>query len=160
MCVISDTHYTRNGRLPSHVFDSVRNEEPDLIVHCGDVIDPELLEELEGISPVVAVRGNADYLNLPESRIVEADGVRIGAVHGHDVIPLNAQTLAYKALEMEVDVLLFGHTHRFYSDRISFHGREILLLNPGSPTKPRFDSPGFAMIRTPSMDVRRVELWS
>jgi len=159
VCVVSDTHHTGDRPLPSFVLESIEREKPDVIAHCGDIVDPELLEELERIAPVVAVKGNADYLNLPESTVIDVDGVRVGLVHGHNVIPLNSQTLAYRALEMEVDVLLFGHTHRFYSETVSFHGRRILLLNPGSPTKPNFDSPSFAILRIPSMDVKRVVLW-
>ena len=50
--------------------------------------------------------------------------------------------LVYKAMELEVDVMIFGHTHRFFLNE--FEG--VVLLNPGSPTLPRFSLPSFAEI--------------
>jgi len=162
VAVTSDTHYgdkTRN--MPSPLFESLKKEEPDLILHAGDVTSPELLEKLEEIAPTIAVRGNADHLNLPEEKIVEAGDVLIGIIHGHQFFSLNAQFLTLKALDMGVDLLVFGHTHRFYHDSYSIHGRRAVLLNPGSPTFPRMDSAGFAFVEVSgeNINVRRIKFW-
>ncbi|MEM2801546.1 MAG: metallophosphoesterase family protein, partial [Archaeoglobaceae archaeon] len=41
--------------------------------------------------------------------------------------------LIYKALEKKVDVLIFGHIHRFVLEK----RKGVVVLCPGSPTEPR-----------------------
>ncbi len=162
IAVISDTHHgDKTLNFPSTLFKYIQNREPELILHAGDVTSPELLERLEELAPVLAVRGNADHLNLPEESSLEVEDLRIGIVHGHQFLALNSQFLTYKAMDMGVDVLIFGHTHRFYSDVTSFHGSRILLLNPGSPTFPRMDAAGFALLTVSGTEARveRVRFW-
>ena len=52
--IISDTH----GRLPQSV--SMVFKQTDLIIHAGDIGDPEIIDDLENIAPTRAVRGNMD----------------------------------------------------------------------------------------------------
>jgi putative phosphoesterase len=52
--IISDTH----GRLPQSVSKAFKNT--DLIIHAGDIGDPQIIEALEKIAPIRAVRGNMD----------------------------------------------------------------------------------------------------
>ena len=162
IAVTSDTHHgdkTRN--FPSLLLRELEKKEPGLILHAGDVTSAELLEKLEEFAPTVAVRGNADHLRLPEEHVLEVDDVRIGLLHGHQFFSLNTQFLTLKALDMGVDVLIFGHTHRFYHDSYSIHGQRVLLLNPGSPTFPRMDSAGFALLDVDGESVRieRISFW-
>jgi len=161
IAVLSDTHVGDKAKaLPPVLIEKIRSVKPDLILHAGDVTAPVVFEVLEEIAPVVAVRGNVDNLSLPEEEIVEADGVKIGMIHGHQVLSLNAQFLTLKALDMEVDLLVFGHTHRFYFDSFSLYGRRVYLLNPGSPTFPRWDDAGFVLLRTgEELSVKRIKLW-
>jgi len=162
IAVTGDTHHgDKTKNLPSLLFQYLEDRRPDLILHTGDVTSHELLERLEEFGPVVAVRGNADHLNLPEEEVVEAEDLRIGLLHGHQFFSLNSQFLTLKALDMGVDVLVFGHTHRFYHDEYSLHGRRVVLLNPGSPTFPRMDTAGFAFLRVKgeSLKVERVRFW-
>ncbi|ACJ16724.1 metallophosphoesterase [Thermococcus onnurineus NA1] len=162
IAVMSDTHYgdkTRN--FPSLLFRELEKRGPDLILHAGDVTSPGFLERLEEFAPVIAVRGNADHLGLPEEQVVDAEDVKIGLLHGHQFFSLNAQFLTLKALDMEADVLIFGHTHMYYYDTYSIHGQKVVLLNPGSPTFPRMDSAGFAFIKVEGnkVSVERVKFW-
>ncbi|NJE60506.1 metallophosphoesterase [Thermococcus sp. 21S7] len=162
IAVTSDTHHgDKTKNLPSLLFQHLEEKKPDLILHAGDVTSHELLERLEDFAPVVAVRGNADHLNLSEERLIEVEGVSIGLLHGHQFFSLNAQFLTLKALDMGVDVLIFGHTHRFYHDTYSVHGKRVVLLNPGSPTFPRMDAAGFAFLKVSGESVRveRVRFW-
>ncbi len=160
--VVSDTHHGDKTRhVPSILFEKFEGEGVDLILHAGDITSRELFEGLNEIAPVMAVRGNADHLQLPEERIVDVGDIRIGMTHGHQFLGLNAQVLGYKALEMGVDVLIFGHTHRYFHDDRIFHGRRIVLLNPGSPTFPRMGSAGFAIMEVngTKIHVERIKLW-
>ncbi len=66
--LISDTH----GFLRSQAMGAL--EDSDLIVHAGDVGDAGILESLEMIAPVHAVRSNTDrgeLSELPLTRVVE-----------------------------------------------------------------------------------------
>jgi len=74
---------------------------------------------------------------LPERRIIEADGVKIGIVH-EATLSINDTTGArYMAKEMDVDVLIFGHIHKPVIEK-----SDVLLVCPGSPTAPRLSEPG------------------
>ena len=159
--MVSDTHVgDRLGALPSLLLSSLEAEKPDLILHAGDVSSADALEVLEDIAPTIAVRGNADRLRLPEEETVVAGDFSIGLIHGHQFFSLNAQFLTLKALEMGVNVLIFGHTHRYYHDSYSLHGQKVILLNPGSPTFPRFEGPGFAVLNVGhEIGIRRVILY-
>ncbi|NJE49956.1 metallophosphoesterase [Thermococcus sp. 9N3] len=161
IAVLSDTHVGDKAKaLPIPLLEKLEEINPELILHAGDVTSSEVLETLEEIAPVIAVRGNVDHLSLPEEETVEVEGMRIGVIHGHQLLSLNAQFLSLKALDMEVDLLVFGHTHRFYFDSFSVYGRRVYLLNPGSPTFPRWDEAGFAVLKPgEEPTVRRVKLW-
>ena len=53
----------------------------DLIVHAGDITQKKVLDELESITPVVAVLGNNDKLDLNRTEIIEAGNFRIAVNH-------------------------------------------------------------------------------
>ncbi len=59
--VISDTH----GRLPQSVLKVFT--KTDLIIHAGDIDDPEILNSLGRIAPTIAVRGNMGIKKKPET---------------------------------------------------------------------------------------------
>ena len=51
--------------------------------------------------------------SLPPSMVVQHGPLRIGVIHGHQVVPLgDAEMLAATARKMDVDVLISGGTHR------------------------------------------------
>lgn len=57
--------------------------------------------------------------------------LRIGFTHGHTIIPPNdADALLIAARQMDVDILLWGGTHRF--EAFELDGR--FFVNPGSAT--------------------------
>jgi uncharacterized protein len=58
----------------------------ELVLHAGDFVSTQFLEELKRIGPPVeGVHGNMDEAvlkaMLPKQRVVEAGNVRIGMVH-------------------------------------------------------------------------------
>lgn len=56
---------------------------------------------------------------------------RIGLNHGHQLVPWNdAQTLQLLQRQLNVDILITGHTHKFEA----FEKDGKLFLNPGSAT--------------------------
>jgi putative phosphoesterase len=108
----------------------------DLILHAGDLTSLEVIEELEEIAPVMAVQGNMDRvggIKLPKAKIVEAEGLKIGIVHGEVYPRGDTQQLVYLAKELGADILVSGHSHQPKIEQTD----GVLLINPGSPIVPR-----------------------
>ena len=133
--LISDTHIPDRARiLPQNVIDAF--SDVDLILHAGDLTSPKVIEELEEIAPVMAVQGNMDRargINLPQAKIIEAEDLKIGLIHGEVYPRADTQQLLYLARELDVDILVSGHSHQPKIEQQE--GK--LLLNPGSPVVPR-----------------------
>ena len=126
--------------LPSPLVRGLRESGVEMILHAGDLTEAFVLELLEDIAPVAAVSGNNDgkklHKMLGERRIVQAESVRIGLVHGHAGPQKTTRDRALHAFDGDaVDAIVFGHSHIPYNRR---HGG-ILLFNPGSPTDKRLN---------------------
>ena len=115
--VVSDTHFPRFGRaLPRVLERGLRRANVERILHLGDMTDLLAVPLFEAIAPFDAVAGNNDGAAIRERfgrrKILRVEGVRIGMVHGDG----RRGTTKSRALEAfdegEVDVVLFGHSHR------------------------------------------------
>jgi hypothetical protein len=142
--LISDTHL-QAGRLPQEVEAAFRGVA--MILHAGDLVTLTMLRQLARIAPVTAVQGNMDgpdvQHELPLKTVVEADGRRIGLIHGHHVPHANqvlpppidfAAMHAYlwsEFREARVDCIVYGHTHQSHAEVY----RGVLIVNPGSATR-------------------------
>ncbi|KNC96434.1 MJ0936 family phosphodiesterase [Spizellomyces punctatus DAOM BR117] len=105
------------------------------IICTGNLTSRETLDYLRTVaSDILLVKGDMDESltpTAPLSRVVTHGPLRIGVVHGHQVIPWgDARTLGIMAREMDVDILVSGHTHRF--EAFEHEGR--FFVNPGSAT--------------------------
>ena len=134
-------------------------ERCDAILHAGDVAEAWVLKALERCAPVLAVRGNVDdpelHALLPDVRVVEVGGVRLGLTHGHLGRGRGAAQQARSLLEgTGVQAVVFGHSHQPLLER----GPDgVLLLNPGSPTDPRrAPRPSFAWVE---VEEGELEAW-
>ena len=109
--------------------------ESALVVHVGDFTAPSVLAELEAIAPVAAVHGNVDEWplreSLPERRVAEAEGLRLGLVH--DPGPAAGRHDRLRAWFPDCDVVVYGHTH---APEVAAHAG-AWIVNPGSPTERR-----------------------
>ena len=134
--MIADTHVPSRARdLPSRVWDEVA--EADVVVHAGDWIALELLDELESRSArLVACWGNNDgpalRTRLPDRADVRLAGVRFTVVH--ETGAAAGREARMSRLYPDTDVLVFGHSHIPW-DTTTKTG--LRLLNPGSPTDRR-----------------------
>jgi uncharacterized protein len=110
-------------------------ERADLILHGGDVVTASVLQELEALAPVEAVYGNMDEPALrealPERRVVEVEGARIGLVHIAG--PSVGREERLSSWFPGCDAVIYGHTH---VPQVEQH-RGAWILNPGSPTERR-----------------------
>jgi putative phosphoesterase len=133
--VLADTHLRpgRDKRLPDAAYDVLHDAE--LILHAGDVVTRDLLDELGGFAPVRAVLGNNDIgLTgvLPETDAFDVDGVAIAMIH--DSGPRAGRERRMKKRFPDADVVVFGHSHIPWND-IGVDGQ--VLFNPGSAVERR-----------------------
>ena len=139
MGVLSDTHGSpaRTRRSLEPVIDFFRRAGTGLILHAGDAGHALVLQSLEVVAPVVAVRGNADPLDLidalPDRVWIDAGARSVLLLHGHH--GKTALTAARAAAAPEIDLIVFGHSHKPLIER---EGTTI-LFNPGSPTERRWN---------------------
>jgi uncharacterized protein len=126
--VISDTH----GLLRPEAVAALRGS--DLILHAGDVGDPEVLERLRNIAATVVVRGNVDtaaWANaLPMTEVVEVGELHLYMLHDLATLALDPQAAGFAAV-------ISGHTHQPVADMRD----GVLYLNPGSAGPRRFTLP-------------------
>jgi putative phosphoesterase len=126
--VISDTH----GLLRPQAMKALKGS--DLIVHAGDVGGPEILEQLGGIAPTFAVRGNVDTAAwakaLPMTEVVEAGHLQLYVLHDIATLDVDPHAAGFAAV-------IFGHSHRPSAES----RRGVLYLNPGSAGPRRFTLP-------------------
>ena len=126
--VISDTH----GLLRPEALTALAGVEH--ILHAGDVGDPGILDTLEKIAPVTAIRGNVDSwgdcADLPATDAVELGGRLFYLVHSVTDLDINP-------VVAEVAAVVSGHSHK-----PSVHSRDgVMFLNPGSAGPRRFNLP-------------------
>jgi putative phosphoesterase len=156
--VISDTHIPeRASKIPEMVFKTF--EDVDIILHAGDLVSLTVRKQLEELAPTKCVMGNMDRyhgLNLPKQMFLEVDGVRIGLNHGEVYPRGDTQQLRYIGLEMEVEFLITGHTHWSFIHEL----KDMVLLNPGSPTVPRLSDPTIMLLKVKNgnLDVNIVKI--
>jgi putative phosphoesterase len=126
--IISDTH----GLLRPEAERALRGVK--LIIHAGDVGNPEILDRLRRIAPVFAVRGNVDSdpwaQELPTATVVEAEGASFYVLH-------NLRELDLKSEAGNLDFVVSGHTHHPAQEERN----GVVYLNPGSAGPRRFNLP-------------------
>jgi putative phosphoesterase len=126
--VIADTH---GLLLPAaiNVFKGV-----DLIIHAGDIGNSEVLDDLNAIAPVYAVRGNMDMVErlraLPETEAIEIGNVLLYVIHDIHRLDIAPSKAGF-------DAVIFGHLH---CPSIA-EKKGVLFLNPGSAAQPRCNYP-------------------
>ncbi|KAI9651486.1 MAG: Vacuolar protein sorting-associated protein 29 [Trizodia sp. TS-e1964] len=104
------------------------------ILCLGNLTDGKTYDFLRSIAPdLQIVKGDfdVDAPNLALSKVVTHGSLRIGFTHGHNIIPPgDSDSLLIAARQMDVDVLLWGGTHRF--EAYELEGK--FFVNPGSAT--------------------------
>lgn len=123
--ILSDTH----NLLRKPVTDLLHT--CDVILHAGDLSTPQILQQLESIAPVYAVRGNTDRewaKRLPRTLSIELFGIRIFMIHNQKQIQDDLQ---------KKDLIIYGHSHKY--EELYKNGQT--WLNPGSCGRRRFSLP-------------------
>lgn len=145
VALISDTH----GLLRPEVVHALAGVER--ILHMGDVGGRDILEQLEAIAPVVAVRGNVDHgawaEALPRNQVVEVFGRNAYLLHNLAELDIDpaAAGMAY---------VFYGHTHTPADDERD----GVRYVNPGSIGPRRFSLPISYVLLGPDHALEFVEL--
>jgi predicted phosphodiesterase len=165
--LIGDDHNDQDSGsdLPDQVFTAF--EGVDLILHLGHmgglgILGRGVLDRLAGVAPVLAVRDYSNdkdrkpYLTPADgdrvaglTRIIEANGIRIGMTHNParppgpeietppgglpDLGHIDVQPAIIEKFGGPVDVVAYASTHR--AAAIVVGG--VLFVSPGSPTYPK-----------------------
>jgi hypothetical protein len=146
--VISDTH----GLLRPEALSALGGS--DYIIHAGDIGDLAILDRLNEIAPVIAVRGNVDReiwaKKIPETAVLELEGILIYVLHILDQLDLKPEAAGFAAV-------IYGHSHMPKQET-----REgVLYFNPGSAGPKRFNLPvslGKLIVRSGSIQAEIIKL--
>ena len=126
--LISDTH----GLLRPEALNALSGVER--IIHAGDIGSPHIIERLQRIAPVTAIRGNNDKgtwaAAIAETVQLEVRGRKIHVLH--DLAELDLDPVA-----AGIAIVISGHSHK---PRIEQRER-VLYVNPGSAGPRRFRLP-------------------
>jgi hypothetical protein len=126
--VISDTH----GILRPEAAAALQGVER--IIHAGDIGQRRVLEELEEIAPLAAVRGNVDQRERvgdhPRTRVVQVDQALLYVIHDLLELDLDPAAAGFQAV-------IYGHSHKPLIERRD----GVLYLNPGAAGPRRFNLP-------------------
>lgn len=126
--IISDTH----GLLRPQALEALAGV--DMILHAGDIGNQQVLDGLNTIAPVVAVRGNNDKGDwaqaLPDWEVVEVGAVSIYMLHDVKEIEISPSGAGFQ-------VVVSGHSHQPSVEE----RRGVLFVNPGSAGPRRFTLP-------------------
>lgn len=104
------------------------------IIHAGDIGNAGILEQLNRIAPVTAIRGNNDTgawaAGIPETLTITLGGIVFQVLH-------DVKQLAGGGAAPGVNVVVAGHSHK-----PAVHTRDgVLFINPGSAGPRRFSLP-------------------
>ncbi|GAB1482108.1 metallophosphoesterase [Treponema sp.] len=136
--VISDSH--GNVKALVSVLMWAKERQIETLAFLGDgVVD--VLNACNIVSftgDVKLAKGNGDLdFNIPIFTTFEISEKNIFLCHGHSHgVDEGLHHLISMADQYKSDVLLFGHTHRVYWES----RRDLLILNPGSLSRPRDSS--------------------
>ena len=125
--VIADTH----SKMRPEALEALKGSE--VILHAGDVGRDDVLDALEAIAPVIAIRGNIDKsgraAELPDTRDLEFLGQALYMLHDVKTLDFDPQG-RYR-------VVIAGHSHKPRNESIG----DVLYFNPGGAGPRRFTLP-------------------
>jgi uncharacterized protein len=126
--IISDTH----GLVRPEAVRALKGSE--LLIHAGDIGNPQVIEQLHEIASTFVVRGNNDRgawaADLPVTQVVEVGELLFYVLHEISQLDVDPAVAGFAAV-------VSGHSHQ---PSIQFRDG-VLYLNPGSAGPRRFSLP-------------------
>jgi len=157
--IITDSH--ENIPAIEAAVKVLKEKNPELVVHCGDIISPPVLEYFKDL-PMLFVFGNNDgeqeglrnkvkalnFKGINSEQEFEADGKKVFVCHGH------RKGILRQAIESgNYDYILTGHTHSLRDETI----KNTRIINVGCLFQPLggqdFYSIGFLDAKTDTLDL-------
>jgi uncharacterized protein len=161
IAVMSDTH--DNIWNLRKAIEIIRKAHVEAIIHCGDFVAPFMLKELsEAAVPVHGVFGNndGDQHQLTRMSLTLFENITLhgflGKVNlgGLDILFTHHREVAEGPAASGVRQLVcYGHSHTFCEEKIG----KTVLLNPGE-VMGKDGSPGFCLVNSENLEIRRVAL--
>jgi len=156
--VVADTHIRRGSSraLPHRVRELA--DAADLILHGGDIVVAEVLDDLRTHAPVHAVLGNNDRELigvLPGTLTLDLAGVAVAMIH--DSGATRGRTGRMRRRFPDADLVVFGHSHIPWDTEDDGQ----VLFNPGSPTERRrqpHHTAGWLRFEDGQIAQRRIEI--
>lgn len=132
--IVSDTH--EDVRMIVRAVNIFKQRAPALVIHCGDIISPPVLERFAGL-PMKLVYGNNDgeraglkkkcadlgFDEIEDTLTFEFAGKSFFVNHG-----TRASVIEQAASDQAYDYVLHGHTHEKRNEQ---RGR-TRIINPGA----------------------------
>lgn len=141
--ILSDSH-----GLTSELTMIKERHQLDHMIHCGD---SELSFNAPELAGFFTVAGNCDFdSEFEDEMTMQIDGLKFFITHGHlyNVHP-SLLELAYKAEEVEANIVCYGHTHVVHAEK----AHNQLFINPGSIRSPRaYKEKTYAIIEWETVD--------
>lgn len=126
--LLSDTHSCWDERYRKHFAGC------DEIWHAGDVGDISILQHLEEIAPVRAVKGNIDHGDVarlcPEIQMFEIEGVKVWMTHIGGYPGKYSPGVKRILCKEKIKLMISGHSHILKV--IPDHELNMLHVNPGA----------------------------
>ncbi len=146
VAILSDTHNLLRPEVLAQL------QVCDAILHGGDISQQRVLDALQEIAPVYAVRGNNDKdwaEHVPLFLDFSLCGLRFFMAHKKKDLPKDLSPF---------DIVVYGHSHQYAEEWLTASsGRRTLLLNPGSCGPRRFVQPITMAMLAIHEDAWRVE---
>ncbi len=140
IAAVADTH--GNTDL---IINKLAKLKLDHLLFAGDYYQDGQIIARKLKIPAHIVAGNCDVTHrAKQEELITFLNQDILLVHGHQYgVKRDLNRLYYRAREMEVDAVVFGHTHSPYCEKTG----GLWMINPGSPVRPRLPGYGsFALI--------------
>ena len=115
--LLGDFHIPhRAAEVPAKYREMITPNKVNAVLCTGNMGCREVHDWVKTLSGNVHfVKGDFDdeaSKDMPEDKVVEIAGLKMGLIHGHQIIPWgDEEALGNKATAMGVDVLVSGHTH-------------------------------------------------
>lgn len=148
IAAVADTHGSTDL-----IINRLAKLKPDHILFAGDYYKDGKVISRELKVPAHIVAGNCDVTHrVKQEEVITFMNQDIWLVHGHQYgVKRDLNRLYYRAREMDVDAVVFGHTHCPYCEKAD----GLWMINPGSPVRPRFQGYGsFALIEIDEYGLR------
>lgn len=132
--IVSDTH--EDVRMIVRAVEIFKKRAPSIVIHCGDIISPPVLERFRGL-PLRLVFGNNDgersglkkkcgelgFIEIQDTLTFEHAGKAFFVNHG------TAERVIDEAVKTQkYDYVLHGHTHLTRNELIG----KTRIINPGA----------------------------